>query len=109
MPISAPLRLTLYDPATNEVRKEFVRSFVPWRLLKKAVQLSKSLANLDEKNLTEEDVDAITSLVVDAFGDQFTLADLNDGADLAEMMTVMQAIVSKAQGIAPNPPPPGKK
>jgi hypothetical protein len=108
MPISNPLKLTLYDPKTNEVRKEFVRSFVPWRLLKKAIQLSKSLANLDENNLTEEDVDSIASLVVDAFSDQFTLAELNDGADLAEMMTVMKAIVSKAQGITPNPTPPGK-
>lgn len=107
MPISAPLKITLYDPETNEVRKEFVRSFVPWRLLKKAIQLSKSLKNLDENDLKEEDVDAIAGLVVDVFGDQFTVDELNQGADLAEMMTVMQAIVSKASGITPNPPPPG--
>jgi hypothetical protein len=86
-----------------------VRSFVPWRLLKKAIRLSKTLSNLSEENLTEEDVDAIASLVVDAFGDHFTVDQLSEGADLAEMMAVMQAIVSRAQGITVNPPPPGSR
>lgn len=108
MPISTPLKITLYDPATNEVKKEFSRSFVPWRILKKAIQLSKTLANLDQTDITEADVDAIAGLVVDVFGDQFTVAELNDGADLSEMMTVLQAIISKAEGMVPNPPPKGR-
>ena len=105
MPISAPLKITLYDPETNEVKKEFSRSFVPWRILKKAIQLSKTLANIDQAEITEADVDAIAGLVVDVFGDQFTVAELNDGADLSEMMTVLQSIISKAEGMVPNAPP----
>jgi 23S rRNA G2069 N7-methylase RlmK/C1962 C5-methylase RlmI len=107
MPILTPLKITLYDPKTNEVKKEFSRSFVPWRILKKAIQLSKTLANLDQTDITEADVDAIAGLVVDVFGDQFTVAELNDGADLSEMMTVLQAIIAKAEGMVPNPPPRG--
>lgn len=109
MPIPTPLKITLYDPETNEVVKEFVRSFVPWRLLKKAIRLSKTLNNINEADLKEEDVDAIASLVVDAFGDQFTVEQLNDGADLTEMIVVMTGIVSRAQGVSVNPPPPGSR
>jgi len=108
MPISTPLKITLYDPETNEVRQEFSRSFIPWRILKKAIQLSKTLANLDQKDITEDDVDAIAGLVVDVFGDKFTVEELNQGADLAEMMAVLQAIIAKAEGMVPNPPPKGR-
>jgi len=105
MPISTPLKITIYDPETNDVRKEYSRSFIPWRILKKAIQISKTLAKIDQAEITEADVDAIASLVVDVFGDQFTIAELNDGADLSEMMTVLQAIISKAEGMVPNTPP----
>jgi hypothetical protein len=108
MPITAPMKITLYDPETNEERKTFVRSYVPWRLLKKAVKLSKALTDMDVNDLSEENMDAITSLVVDTFGDQFTIQELDDGADLGEMMTVLYAIIAKAEGINQNPPPPGK-
>lgn len=109
MPVT-PIKLTLYDPETSEVKREFTRTFIPWRLLKSAIKLSKSLHNLDENNLTDEDVDAIASLVVDVFGNQFTIDELNDGADLAEMMSVMQAVVSRARGATPgNPPKPAAR
>ena len=105
MPISTPLKITIYDPETNEVRKEYSRSFIPWRILKKAIQISKTLAKMDQTEITEADVDAIAGLVVDVFVDQFTVAELNDGADLSEMMVVLQAIISRAEGMVPNPPP----
>lgn len=92
------MTITLYDPVTSEVKNTFTRLFVPWKLLKKAVQLSKSL---NAENLTEADVDTIAALVVEAFGNQFTVDELNEGADLSEMMTVLQTIVSKASG-SPN-------
>ena len=109
MAISAPLKITLYDPETSEVRKEYVRSFIPWRMLKKAVQLSKTLTKVDQENITDEQLDEVASLVVSVFGDQFTVEELNDGADLTEMMTVIQGIMAKEHGFNPNPPPPGKK
>lgn len=108
MPGMAPLKLTLYDPETSEELKTYTRSFIPWKLLKTAVRLSKSLGNIEQENLDEDDIDSIACLVVDAFGGQFTLDALNDGADLGEMISVMQAIVSRAAGVLPNPPKPGK-
>lgn len=100
----AILKVTLYDPETNEVRKEFSRSFIPWKVLKRAIRLMK---NFDVANISEEDADELAALVVDAFGGQFTLDELNDGADLGEMMTVLTGIMASAQGIVPNPPPQG--
>jgi hypothetical protein len=108
MPIYAPIKITLYDPETDEIKKEYSRSFVPWRLLKRAISLSKNLSDINEENITPEDADAIASLVVDVFGDRFSVNELNDGADLGEMMTVLQAIIARAEGIVPNPPPLGE-
>ena len=104
MPIPTPMTITLYDPITSEVKNTFTRLFVPWKMLKKAVQLSKSLG---AENLTEADVDMIAALVVEAFGNVFTVDELNEGADLSEMMTVLQTIVAKAGG-SPNVFMPGK-
>lgn len=101
----AILKITLYDPETNDIKKEFSRSFIPWKVLKRAIRLMK---NFDVANISEDDADELAALVVDAFGGQFTLDELNDGADLGEMMTVLTGIMASAQGIVPNPPPQGR-
>lgn len=98
------LKVTLYDN-DNEPVKTFTRTFVPWKLLKRAVRLMKTL-NVEE--LSEADVDELAALVVDVFGNQFTADELNDGADVGEMMTVLEAIMVSAQGSLPNPAPLGK-
>lgn len=86
-----PLEITLYSDH-DEVKKTYTRSIIPWRVLKKAVRLQ----TLDAGHMTEEDVDSIAALVVEAFGDQFTLDELNSGAELGEMMTVLATIVTRA-------------
>ena len=101
---NAVMKITLYDE-DSEVKQSFTRSFVPWKLLKKAIKLSKGM-NLEE--ISEEQVDALASLVVEAFGDKFSLDDLNDGADVTEMVTVLKTIVSTAGGsFGGNPIQPG--
>ena len=95
---ATPMKLTLYDPETQEEKKTFTQMFVPWKLLKAAVRLSKSL-NVEELN--EADVDAVAALVVETFGNRFTVDELNQGADIGEMITVMNAIVGRAQGGLP--------
>ena len=102
MPKNAPMVIHLYGE-DNEVKNTYSRSFVPWKMLKKAVMLSKEVVFDDMK---AEDVDLIASLVVEVFGDQFTLEDLNDGADVGEMLAVIQNIVARASGISLNPTPP---
>jgi hypothetical protein len=94
------LKITLYDQ-DNEVRAEFTRLFVPWKLLKASIRLMKKL---DVNNITEEIVDELAALVVDIFGNQFTADELNEGADIQEMMTVIMALQAKAGALNPTRP-----
>jgi hypothetical protein len=110
-----PIELTLYDPETNEPKETYSRSFVPWMILKRALRLSKVL-NKGIDNFGDEDLDEIAAVVVAVFGDKFSIADLDQGADTAEMMNVIQAVMARAgQFVAgekpangPNPTTAGK-
>jgi hypothetical protein len=97
----ANLSITLYDN-DNEVTAIYTRTFVPWKLLKRAIKLAKGLST---ENMNETDIDELSALVVEVFGDKFTVDQLNDGADVGEMMSVLTGIMSIAQGTGPNPPP----
>lgn len=94
----APIQITLYGE-DNEVKQTYTRMFVPWKLLKVAVRLQKSI---NPEAMNEEDVNAIAALVCEVFGGQFSIEDLNNGADIGEMMTVLQAIISRTTGALPN-------
>jgi len=89
-----PLLITLYDPITNE-GTDFIRSYVPWGILKKAIRMLKNVGKPED--MTDEDIDSIAALVVEAFGDRFTVADLDKKSDVGEMMTVIKNIVSRAE------------
>ncbi len=101
--MNTPLVLTLYDK-NDEVIKECTRSIVPWKILKKAVKLTKEidLENIDG----EADIDAIASLVVEVFGDQFTIEELDESADIGDMVAVLQSIIARANRVSLNPTPP---
>ena len=99
---NAPMVVHLYGE-DNEVLKTFTRSFVPWKMLKKAVKLSKEV---NFEDLKAEDVDQIAGLVVEVFSDQFSLEDLDNGADVGEMLAVIENIVARAHGVSLNPTPP---
>lgn len=88
----APVQLTLYD-ADDEPIKELSRLVVPWGILKRAVRLVK---NLDVDNVSEEDLDVITALVVEVFGDKVTMEELEKHADIGDMLSVLTMIVAKA-------------
>jgi hypothetical protein len=96
-----PISLTLYDPETDEVIQTYTRSFVPWKLLKTAVRLSTALDKHPEE-MTEEQIDELAQLVVDVFGERFSLEQVTNGADLTEMMAVITQIIAKARGSVPN-------
>ncbi len=103
--LATPMQITLYDPETDEVKATYTRLFVPWKLLKQAIRLSKGL---DANNMTEENLDALAGLVVEVFGNKFSIKELNEGADVSEMLAVLNIIVGRAGGAVPvNPPPPG--
>jgi len=100
-----PLTITLYDE-NDEIIATYSRAFVPWRILKAAVRMAK---NFDVNNMDEEDIDALSALVVETFGNKFSVEDLNNGADVTEMVAILQMIINKARGLLPsNPIPPGQ-
>ena len=97
-----PMVIHLYDKNDEEVAV-FSRSFIPWKVLKKAVKLIKQI---DQEDLTEEDINLIASLITEVFGDQFTVEQLDEGADLGEMLSVLQNVIARTNGISLNPTPP---
>lgn len=98
------MQITLYDEDSEPI-KTYSRGFVPWRLLKKAVKLSNTM---NAENLNEEALDDLAGLVCEVFGNQFSIEELNDQADVSEMMTVLTAIVGAAgKSVAGNPTTPG--
>ncbi len=90
----------------GEIEKTSTQTFVPWKMLKAAAKLA---STLNEEKPTEEDVDGITNLVVSVFKGKVTKEELEESADLGEMMAVMRQIVATSKGINPNPTPPPEK
>jgi hypothetical protein len=107
VPMSA-VTIRLYDPKTNEVKDEFSTVFIPWRILKEVVKLQKALNPEKSDDLTEEVIDSLGALVVEIFGNQFTLKDLQDGADLLEVSTAIRSVMSRARGAMGTNPTPGQ-
>ncbi|MHB9032329.1 MAG: phage tail assembly chaperone G [Anaerolineae bacterium] len=105
----AVITLNLYDN-DNEIKGTYTRAFIPWKVLKRAVKLvqrmggetgSVNLATLDDGLLDE-----LSQLVVDVFSGQFTKEELENGADAAEMLPVLQQIAAM---VAQGNPTPGRK
>jgi len=101
------MQITLYGD-NDEPIGVHTRSIVPWGMLKRAIRLA---GKLEKDQMTEELIDELAGLVVDVFGNKFTVADLNNGAEMSEMLTVLNAIIGKAQAVMPvseaNPTKPG--
>ena len=104
-----PIKLTLYDPETNEVKKEYTQSVITFEMLLAATQLQDALTTAEgqkrrwwwQKPITKEamQIDALLELVMQFFGNQFSVTDLRRGADVSEVMTVIQAIIGRAGSI----------
>jgi hypothetical protein len=98
------IKLTIYGP-DDEVKAEHRRGFVPWKLLKKAIRLSKSMGEINDLNdLSDETIDELAQFICDFFGNQFTVQDLDDGADVEEMMAVLQTVIGRAGALNPTKP-----
>jgi hypothetical protein len=102
----SPIILNLYDPATGDKLEPKVASFVPWKMLKRAIRLQKQLGDKDMSDYSEEDVDAITNYIISVFPSGLTVDQLDEQADLIEMMAVIRSIMARAQGVMdPTLPP----
>jgi hypothetical protein len=101
-----PIKLTLYDPATQEATREYSQRVITFQMLTAAVQLQEALEDLPEKkrrwwwqkkiSKEEQQIDALLALVAEFFGNQFTVAELRTGADISEVMAVLTAIIARA-------------
>ena len=95
----APITLILYDPETQEQIKTYSQSFVPWKMLKRAIRLNKNIGSKEIDKYEETDIDELSSFVISIFGDGLTPEILDNQSDVTEMMTVIRAIVSRTRGV----------
>lgn len=89
--------------ANDEVLQTFSRRRIPWGVLKRAIRMA---SDLDEANITGENLDDIAGLISEAFGGAVTVEQLNQGGDIAEMIAAIQTIINKASATVPNQFPP---
>jgi hypothetical protein len=107
MPLGTPIQFTLYGD-DDEVIGTYSRARVPVMFAERAIELSKSISGDD---MGQEQLMALYQIIVDFYGDKFTLDDLRKGADLGELISVLEAISTRAVELMPirsNPTPPGK-
>jgi aspartate ammonia-lyase len=98
--LSEPIELTLYDENSEPI-KTYKCLVIPWGMLKKALSLQKYISKESEE-FDDGIVDAMAQFVCDLYRDQFTVEDLNNGADLTEVMAAISAVVSHAGALNPN-------
>ena len=106
MPLGTPILLTLYDKDDAPIQT-CSRARIPVSIAERAIEFSDSLSGDD---LNQDQLMAMYQLVVDFFGSQFTIDQLRDGADLAELIAVVQGIASRVAELmpaSPSPTPPG--
>lgn len=95
----APISLIFYDKETNEPVKTYTRTFIPWKLMKRVAKLMKVFGKgFAVEDMNEEAVDEITGLIVDIFGGQFTVQELEDCSDFDEMVVVLNQVMHKITG-----------
>lgn len=107
MPLGTPIQFTLYGDEDEEI-KTYSRARVPVMFAERAIELSTSFTG---DNLGQEQLMALYQIVVDFYSGQFTVEDLRKGADLGELIAVLEAISTRAvelMPIRPNLPPPVK-
>jgi hypothetical protein len=104
--MNAIITLNLYD-TNNELVKTCTRTFVPWKMLKKAVRLYKSIGKKAVDDYEESDMDALTTYIMEVFSEQgLTVEKLDEQADINEMMTVVKTVMNHARGVMdPTSPP----
>lgn len=100
----AAIELNFYN-ADSEIIATHSVGFVPWKMLKKALAVSKSIAqnslngDADGGQNTAEysGFDEISAFVCDLFQNKFSLAELEEHADIGDVMSCFRAVVNKAK------------
>jgi len=93
----APVQITLYDKDDEPIQTYSV-SVIRWGLLKQAIKLSKQI-NIKDSEIEEGAMDAISGFICRLFGDKFTPQQLDDGADISEIMAAFRAVINRAAAV----------
>jgi hypothetical protein len=101
-----PIKITFYN-SDDSVKAEYSKLRIPLGL----VDIALELAENQEPKSDRETWETIKAFIVEVFGEQFTLDELNKGADLGDILSVFSMIVAKINNVSrsfnPNPIRPG--
>lgn len=102
MPLGTPIQFTLYGD-DDEILETYSRARVPLKFVERAMELGEALKG---DTLTQNQLTALYQIVVDFYGSKFSIEELRKGADLGELISVIQSIATRAVEMMPNPTPP---
>jgi len=100
MPLGTPIQFTLYGD-DDEILETYSRARVPVVFVERAIELA---GKLEGDSMGQEQLMALYQIVVDFYGQKFTLEDLRSGADLGELISVIQEIATRAAELMPTRP-----
>lgn len=109
-----PIRLTLYDPKTQEPIGIYEQRVITFDILIAAIQMQEMFSGETAakrrwwwqkpiSNETEQ-IKVLLELVTEFFCHQFTVEQLREGADVSEVMTIIRAITGRAGKIVSENP-----
>ena len=101
----SPITITLYDQDDNPT--DYTRGFVPLKVLRLALKFVKGKTDVELNEPSDEMINELETIIVETFGGKFSMRDLDEGADVNEMMAVLRSILARAGGNSENPPPQG--
>ena len=109
-----PIKLTLYDPKTQEPIAEYQQKVITFGMLMSAIQLQDVFSAQPEntrrwwwqKPIFDEkkQISVLLELVTEFFGNKFTVEQLREGADVSEVMTIIRMITGRAGRIVTENP-----
>src|SRR4030042_328238 len=102
MPLGTPIQFTVYGD-DDEVKAVYSRARVPLMFVERAIELSRTL---EEDNLGQEQLNALYQIIVDFYGEKFSIDELRKGADTGELLSAIEAITKRASELMPNKPNP---
>ena len=101
MTLGTPIEFTLYDD-NDEIIATYRRARIPLMFAERASELGAQLEN----NPGSNEIKSMYQLIVEFFGEKFTVEDLRKGADLGELLVVLKAITARAEELMPPNPNP---
>lgn len=92
----APIELQFYDENDEPIGEPFRVYVIRFGMLKKAAKLQTQLDAKGEDAVS----DAIAQFVIELFGMKFSAKDLEEKADLGQVMAAFQAVNARAMQLA---------